>query len=735
MPNTYGLQNQNLVTALNEGQDILNDYLYNKGITTGQSVSYYSPYQTQLDNELHNIGQDYPIPIISASEYETEINVGKTDWVKFTVTNDGTEHTDWWGIQVRVGDGLELVQHSSYPWDQGNMCNSKAAEWYKTNRLDPGESDYIRVGIKGKTAGSRVVKYTAWMHDPDEQPQWVQYAHPYYGEACNREYAEYGVIVSQPDVTPPPPPVISSSTHPNENTWYANNDPSFTWTTPSDPSGIACYSYTIDHFSSIAPDTTCEPAGNSKSYTNKADGTWYFHVRAKDGAENWGSADHYRVKIDTANPPAPTISSSTHPNENTWYANNDPSFTWTTPSDTSGIAGYSYTLDHSSSTTPDTSVDTTGNSASYSNKADGTWYFHVRAKDNAGNWGSADHYRVKIDTANPPAPTISSSTHPNENTWYANNDPSFTWTTPSDTSGIAGYSYTLDHSSSTTPDTSVDTTGNSKSYSNKADGTWYFHVRAKDNAGNWGSADHYRVKIDTANPSVTANSPDGGENWKVGSQHAITWTATDNVGVTSVDIKYSTNGGSTYPYTIATGEPNDGTYTWTIPDTPSTTCRVKVIAYDAAENSGEDESNSNFIIFSNNPPNTPSTPSGPTTGEIGVSYSYSTATTDQDGDDIYYWFDWEDGTNSGWIGPYSSGTSGSASKAWSNPNIYDVKAQAKDVHGAESSPQWSDSLSVCINGSWEDYLGNPCKKRRMTCYGEYEYKNKPDGTACDDDQY
>jgi len=141
-----------------------------------------------------------PIPTISASEYELEIDVGETDWVKFTVRNDGTEYTDSWGIQVRVGDGLELVEHSSYPWSQGNMCNGKAAEWYETNRLDPGESDYILVGIQGKTASNyESVWYTAWMHDQDGQPEGTQYSNPHYGEACNREYEEYGVEVKPAD--------------------------------------------------------------------------------------------------------------------------------------------------------------------------------------------------------------------------------------------------------------------------------------------------------------------------------------------------------------------------------------------------------------------------------------------------------------------------------------------------------------------------------------------------------
>gem|GEM_PF-2380275 len=101
---------------------------------------------------------------------------------------------------------------------------------------------------------------------------------------------------------------------------------------------------------------------------------------------------------------------------------------------------------------------------------------------------------------------------------------------------------------------------------------------------------------DTTPPSVTVTSPDGGENWQVGSTHAITWTATDTVGVTSIDITYSTDGGSSYPFTIATGIANTGTYSWTIPNTPSTTCKVNVIAHDAAGNTGEDASNATFAI-------------------------------------------------------------------------------------------------------------------------------------------
>ena len=98
-------------------------------------------------------------------------------------------------------------------------------------------------------------------------------------------------------------------------------------------------------------------------------------------------------------------------------------------------------------------------------------------------------------------------------------------------------------------------------------------------------------------PSATVGSPDGGERWKAGTSQNIEWTATDNVGVTSIDIEYSTDGGATYQ-TIATNTLNDGTYLWKIPDTPSGACKVLVIARDAAGNTGEDVSDGDFIIAS-----------------------------------------------------------------------------------------------------------------------------------------
>ncbi|MGB4592234.1 MAG: cell wall-binding repeat-containing protein [Coriobacteriia bacterium] len=106
------------------------------------------------------------------------------------------------------------------------------------------------------------------------------------------------------------------------------------------------------------------------------------------------------------------------------------------------------------------------------------------------------------DTAAPVLGTLSSSTHPSDTTWYASDDPLFQWSA-TDTSALS-YSYVIDHTAGTLPDTTAEGTGTSMSYSNLADGEWYFHVRAGDSVGNWAStALHRRVRIDDTRPTGT----------------------------------------------------------------------------------------------------------------------------------------------------------------------------------------------------------------------------------------
>ena len=101
--------------------------------------------------------------------------------------------------------------------------------------------------------------------------------------------------------------------------------------------------------------------------------------------------------------------------------------------------------------------------------------------------------------------------------------------------------------------------------------------------------------IDAQPPLANLTAPDGGELWKVGSSHALTWTASDNVGVANVDLDWSADGGFSWS-PIASAVANTGTYPWVVPASATTAGRVRVKARDAANNLGADSSLATFAV-------------------------------------------------------------------------------------------------------------------------------------------
>ena len=100
------------------------------------------------------------------------------------------------------------------------------------------------------------------------------------------------------------------------------------------------------------------------------------------------------------------------------------------------------------------------------------------------------------------------------------------------------------------------------------------------------------------------------------------------------------------------------------------------------------------VSLTNGPPAIPSIPDGPDNGATGVDYTFTTSTTDPEGEDVYYKFDWGDGTISNWFGPFGSGATGDGSYIWTTAGIFEVRVKAKDVNGGESD--WSDPHTIDI---------------------------------------
>ncbi len=99
-------------------------------------------------------------------------------------------------------------------------------------------------------------------------------------------------------------------------------------------------------------------------------------------------------------------------------------------------------------------------------------------------------------------------------------------------------------------------------------------------------------------------------------------------------------------------------------------------------------------VSENQPPEIPATPTGPSSGQKGEKYTFSAVTTDPDEDNVFYLFDWGDGTNSTWVGPYNSSVPGTASHTWADAGNFSIKAKAKDTNSAESD--WSATHNISI---------------------------------------
>lgn len=91
--------------------------------------------------------------------------------------------------------------------------------------------------------------------------------------------------------------------------------------------------------------------------------------------------------------------------------------------------------------------------------------------------------------------------------------------------------------------------------------------------------------------SITVTAPNGGESWNVYSNHSITWTSTS---VANAKIDYSTNGGSTWSAVVASTPAAGGTYSWSVPNTPTAQTLVRIS--DVSNAGVSDVSNAVFSI-------------------------------------------------------------------------------------------------------------------------------------------
>jgi hypothetical protein len=169
-------------------------------------------------------------------------------------------------------------------------------------------------------------------------------------------------------------------------------------------------------------------------------------------------------------PIAPTITSTTHPKEENYYATSTVKIDWKVPPDVIGIKMLFTDKDNA---TPSVVLKPDVASSSQQNVADGTWYFYLQFKNEAG-WGEVGKRKILIDTVLPA-----------EFQFTLNEDdaPKLVMKTTDDLSGMDRYEvYFNDTSVGTVKDTDVDTTG--FPIPPQEGGPTKVKVKAYDKAGN-----------------------------------------------------------------------------------------------------------------------------------------------------------------------------------------------------------------------------------------------------------
>ncbi|HYC27715.1 MAG TPA: zinc-dependent metalloprotease family protein, partial [Chitinophagaceae bacterium] len=124
-----------------------------------------------------------------------------------------------------------------------------------------------------------------------------------------------------------------------------------------------------------------------------------------------------------------------------------------------------------------------------------------------------------------------------------------------------------------------------------------FTVRDNRAGGANNQSDDMKVTVSSAAGPFAVTAPNTAVSWAVGSSQSVTWSVNSTnvapVSCANVNILLSTDGGNTFPITLAANTPNDGTQSITVPNNPGSSCRVKV---EAVGNIFFDISNVNFTI-------------------------------------------------------------------------------------------------------------------------------------------
>ncbi|MBW2996721.1 right-handed parallel beta-helix repeat-containing protein, partial [Candidatus Woesearchaeota archaeon] len=306
------------------------------------------------------------------------------------------------------------------------------------------------------------------------------------------------------DLTAPDKPVINSTTHPDQNTEYAVNSAEFNWTAADilsngNRSGIEAYSYLLDTHPGTAPDSIEEER----------------YWETLQPLRNNGFAQLLRANSSVSSPHTYAVFSQLHSN----FTENESVRVRAALAEL--VSDYGDIMDISVSlvkVSEGDEIDEFDESDKISNIA--TISQDIRY---AEDMEDAEIYQFNL--------TVNETVDDNSNDIYvvisgltSDNDNRHNLSIAGSTSNIdtSTNSFVCNNSNSCANTTaSVDYAIEVKkadsgdewftNYNSLGDGTYYFHAKAKDKAGNWGDTEHYKIIVAAGGVSISISSPADGE--------------------------------------------------------------------------------------------------------------------------------------------------------------------------------------------------------------------------------
>ena len=129
-----------------------------------------------------------------------------------------------------------------------------------------------------------------------------------------------------------------------------------------------------------------------------------------------------------------------------------------------------------------------------------------------------------------------------------------------------------------------------------------FRVTVRDNHSGGGGVNTGAMRVNVASSSgpFVITQPNSATTWAAGSNQTVTWnvanTASAPVNCGNVRVLLSVDGGNSFPFTLVSTTANNGSATISVPNTPTSSARIKV---EAIGNIFFNISLPNFTITSN----------------------------------------------------------------------------------------------------------------------------------------